>query len=241
MQRNPKWWNRQNESAWERVKAAFKRDWDQTMHDAGGHRPDTHQNVDDAVKQAAGKEAIPPRGMPSYEEIEDAYLFGFSARYQSDSQYPIWDMRLEAQLERSAQSICHRVWRSRAVAGLSPMNPETLRHSTAGGRELWGSQPAPLLVLARRPGLEITTNKNQTKNHLHKFVYKAGTEFGTVLDVWALWSGLFVNSRIGLSQSHRVALSRWPPPSLPADRLKDTGFATSAGADSISSVGSSLL
>ena len=56
------------------------------------------------------------------------------------------------------------------------MNPETLRHSTAGGRELWGSQPAPLLVLPRRLSLEITTNKNQTKNHLHKFVYKAANE-----------------------------------------------------------------
>jgi hypothetical protein len=100
MQRNPKWWNEQNESAWERVKAAFKRDWDQTMHDAGSHQPDTHPHVGDTMKQAVGKEAIPPRGMPTYEEIEDAYRFGFGARYQYDSQYPVWDMRLEAQLEQ---------------------------------------------------------------------------------------------------------------------------------------------
>ncbi len=43
------------------------------------------------------------------------------------------------------------------------MNPETLRHSTAGGRELWGSQPAPLLVLAR-----LGTNKQLTKNKSHR-------------------------------------------------------------------------
>ncbi len=53
------------------------------------------------------------------------------------------------------------------------MNPETLRHSTAGGRELWGSQPAPLLVLAGRLGLENHNKQKPTKNHLHKFLYKA--------------------------------------------------------------------
>jgi hypothetical protein len=99
MQRNPKWWNKQNESAWERVRAVFKRDWDQTMHNAGCCQPDTHQNVGD-TEQAVGKEAIPPRGIPRFEEIEDAYRFGFGARYQYDSQYPVWDMRLEARLEQ---------------------------------------------------------------------------------------------------------------------------------------------
>jgi hypothetical protein len=53
----------------------FKRDWDQTEHDVG-HEPDTDEHVSDTVKQAAGKEAIPPRGMPNYEETEDAYRFG---------------------------------------------------------------------------------------------------------------------------------------------------------------------
>jgi hypothetical protein len=99
MQRNPKWWNEQTESAWERVKAVFKRDWDQTMQNAGCQQPDTHQQVGDTVKQALGKEAI-PSGMPRYEEIEDAYRFGFGARYQYDGQYPFWDMGLEAQLEQ---------------------------------------------------------------------------------------------------------------------------------------------
>ena len=99
MQRNPKWWNEQTESAWERVKAVFKRDWDQTMQNAGCQRPDPHQHVGDTAKQAVGKEAI-PSGMPRYGEIEDAYRFGFGARYQYDGQYPFWDMGLEAQLEQ---------------------------------------------------------------------------------------------------------------------------------------------
>jgi len=97
--RNPKWWNQQNESSWERVKAAFKRDWDQTKHDFGGNEPDTDQDVDDTVKQAAGKQRIPARGQPTYEETKDAYRFGYGARSQYGSQYKHWDDRLASRLE----------------------------------------------------------------------------------------------------------------------------------------------
>ena len=45
--RNPKWWRTEYDSSWERVKAAFKRDWDQTKHDIGSRQPDTDQNVGD--------------------------------------------------------------------------------------------------------------------------------------------------------------------------------------------------
>jgi hypothetical protein len=69
--RNPKWWNNEHGSSWNRVKAAFKRDWDQTKHDLGGRQRDTDQDVDDTVKQATGKQPIPPRGQPTYEEAED--------------------------------------------------------------------------------------------------------------------------------------------------------------------------
>lgn len=100
MQKNPKWWNKQNESSWERVTAAFKRDWDQTKHDIGGHEPETHQHVGDTVKQASGKEAIPPRGVPNYEETEDAYRFGYGARSHYSNRFTHWDTLLEAELER---------------------------------------------------------------------------------------------------------------------------------------------
>ena len=98
--RNPKWWNATHQSSWDRVKAAFKRDWDQTKHDLGGHQPDTNQDVPDTVKQAAGKQPIPPRGQPTFEEAEDAYRFGYGARSQYGEQYPTWDSRLENQLQR---------------------------------------------------------------------------------------------------------------------------------------------
>jgi hypothetical protein len=97
---NPKWWNQEHESGWERVKAAFKRDWDQTKHDFGGDEPDTDQDVDDTVKQAAGKQPIPPRGMPTFEEHEDAYRFGYGARTHYRKQYAAWNDQLESQLQR---------------------------------------------------------------------------------------------------------------------------------------------
>ena len=100
MIKNPKWWNKENDSAWERVKAAFKRDWDQTKHDVGAHEPDTHQHINDTVKQAAGKEAIPPRGVPNYEQTEDAYRFGYGARSQYSNRFTHWDTLLETELER---------------------------------------------------------------------------------------------------------------------------------------------
>jgi hypothetical protein len=97
---NPKWWNKELDSAWEMVKAAFKRDWDQTKHDVGGNEPNTRQHVGDTVKQAAGKEAIPPRGVPTYEQTEDAYRFGFGARSQYGKKYPAWNKPLETELEK---------------------------------------------------------------------------------------------------------------------------------------------
>jgi hypothetical protein len=96
--RNPKWWNNEHESSWSRAKEAFKRDWDQTKHDFGGQEPDRDQNVGDTVKQAAGKQPIPPRGMPTYGEAEDAYRFGYGARAHYGKEYSTWDGRLETRL-----------------------------------------------------------------------------------------------------------------------------------------------
>src|SRR5271157_5279590 len=58
------------------------------------------------------------------------------------------------------------------------MNSESHSHSTAGRRELGGSQPAPLLVLAWCSGSRNHKNRNnktKTKNHLHEFLYKPTT------------------------------------------------------------------
>jgi len=96
--KNPTWWTTEEDSAWERTKAAFKRDWDQTKHDIGGDQPNTNQNVKDTVKQAAGKEAIPPRGVPAYDQAEPAYRFGYGARSHFGKKYSKWNADLEKEL-----------------------------------------------------------------------------------------------------------------------------------------------
>jgi hypothetical protein len=111
--RNPKWWNQQHESGWDRVKAAFQRDWDQTKHDFGGKQPDLNQDVGNTVKQASGKEPIPPRGQPTFEQNEDAYRFGYGARSQYGKQYSTWDNNLETQLQTDwRETYADRDWNS---------------------------------------------------------------------------------------------------------------------------------
>jgi hypothetical protein len=102
--KNPNWWTKDHDSSWERVKAAFKRDWDQTKHDLGGDKPDTNQNAADTVKQAAGSEAIPPRGVPAYDKAEPAYRFGYGARSHYGKKYPTWNPALEEELRRDWSS-----------------------------------------------------------------------------------------------------------------------------------------
>jgi len=98
--KDPSWWKPDYDSLWDRVKAAFKRDWKQTKHDFGGKEPDLNQNLDDTVRQAAGKQAIPPTTVPNYEEAEPALRFGYGARQHYGKEYPKWDERLEGQLQQ---------------------------------------------------------------------------------------------------------------------------------------------
>ncbi len=59
--RNPAWWTDKHTSAWERVKEAFRRDWEQTKADfSSTSGRDLNQNVGDTVKQAVGSAPIPP-------------------------------------------------------------------------------------------------------------------------------------------------------------------------------------
>lgn len=108
----PKWWNPQTHgSAWERVKEALKRDWEQTKADLtkGGHELD--QDVGDTVKQMAGKEAIPPESVPnskslgsdggksSWDDVEAPIMYGYAARQQYGAQHAAWNDGLESTLK----------------------------------------------------------------------------------------------------------------------------------------------
>jgi hypothetical protein len=105
MSKNPDWWTDENDSAWDRVKLAMKRDWDQTKHDFGGNKPDTNQKAGNTTRQASGKEVIPPRGQPAYEELEPAHRFGYGARSKYADEYPEWDDELESRLKKDWEEI----------------------------------------------------------------------------------------------------------------------------------------
>ncbi len=132
---NPKWWNKEHDSGWERTKAALKRDWDQTKHDFGGRQPDTDQDVGDTVKQAAGKQAIPPRGQPTVEEHEDAYRFGYGARSHYRQKYSEWNDSLEADLSRDWRDTYNdRDWNRYRDTIRWGWEYEDRSHATAGHR-----------------------------------------------------------------------------------------------------------
>jgi hypothetical protein len=101
----PKWWNQEHDSAWDRVKDAMKRDWEQTKNDLsmGKKGTDLDQGVGDTVKQAAGKEAIPPMNQKNppdaddWKHVEEDHRYGVGARSQyGDNE---WDDRVEGKLK----------------------------------------------------------------------------------------------------------------------------------------------
>src|SRR5688572_12416559 len=105
---NPKWWSAEHQSTWERVKAAFRRDWEQTKSDVSDHGTDLNQNAADTVKQAVGAEPIPSAATQTrpettqlhgtdWDTVEPGYRYGFAARqqYQDDD----WNDRLENKLK----------------------------------------------------------------------------------------------------------------------------------------------
>ncbi len=97
----PQWWNDKHEGTWDRVKEAMKRDWEQTKNDFSSKKgEDLNQSAGDTVKQAAGKEPIPPANQPTskWDELEDSFRFGAGARDQFHNEYPQWNDKLEGKL-----------------------------------------------------------------------------------------------------------------------------------------------
>jgi hypothetical protein len=106
----PKWWTKEkHESAWERVKDAMQRDWEQTKADFGAGGRELDQDVDDTLKQAAGKDVIPPPATPNapggtpqkrdWKDVEGAYRYGYGARQQYGAQHADWNDKLEGTLQ----------------------------------------------------------------------------------------------------------------------------------------------
>ncbi|HEY6078493.1 MAG TPA: hypothetical protein VIW29_06810 [Polyangiaceae bacterium] len=102
----PSWWNENYSSGWERTKEALRRDWEQTKADVTDGGTELNQDVGDTVKQAAGKQAIPPANRPnppdSWDEAEPAVRYGYGARQHFEKAE--WDDELESRLQKDWDS-----------------------------------------------------------------------------------------------------------------------------------------
>ena len=126
--KNPTWWTKETDSSWDHVKAAMKRDWDQTKHDFGGNEPATNQKIGNTVRQAEGKEAIPPRGESTYQDVERASRFGYGARTKYGKLHTTWNDNLEAELKSEWEQV-------------EPNRKETWMQDRAAIRYGWDYEP----------------------------------------------------------------------------------------------------
>src|SRR5437764_1283869 len=89
---NPSWWSDAHTSGWDRAKEALRRDWEQTKADLSKTKGmNLRQDVGDTVKQAFGKEAIPPGNLPNppgekvdvkdWTAVEPSIRYGYGARH----------------------------------------------------------------------------------------------------------------------------------------------------------------
>ena len=99
--KNPTWWKDEHTSAWDRTKEALRRDWEQTKADVSSGGKELNQDVGDTLKQAAGKQAIPPGNAANppdnWNDAEPGIRYGYGAARQYQGQD--WNDGLESKLK----------------------------------------------------------------------------------------------------------------------------------------------
>ncbi len=108
----PKWWTEKHSGTWDNVKDALKRDWEQTKKDLHLGGRELGQDVGDTVKQATGKEPIPPSNASgtrtgtdfSWDDAEQPLMYGVGARHQYGTQHAAWNDNLESTLRNDWES-----------------------------------------------------------------------------------------------------------------------------------------
>jgi hypothetical protein len=118
----PSWWDDSHGSAWERVKEAMRRDWEQTKKDLqlpNGH--ELNQGVMDTIKQAMGSEPIPaadgpnpPKVVGSWDEAEVPMGYGYTAKTKYGAEHPTWnegiELRLRSEWEAGHPGETQKAW-----------------------------------------------------------------------------------------------------------------------------------
>ncbi len=106
---NAPYWNTEKHgNAWDRMKEALKRDWEQTKADVSSGGKELNQQVSDTVKQATGAEVIPGPNTPNpstgkdtkgnWTDVEPAFRYGMGAHEQYSNSYQTWNDDLETKL-----------------------------------------------------------------------------------------------------------------------------------------------
>jgi hypothetical protein len=94
MARKPDWYTKDTDSTWDRIKAAFANDWEQTKADFGSDTArDMNQDVDDTIKQAMGTD-------DAFENREQAFRFGHAAHTHYGNDYRDWNDELDSKLRK---------------------------------------------------------------------------------------------------------------------------------------------
>ena len=105
----PSWWVERSESTWKRIKAAFRRDWEQTKADLTGGRAgeELDQHLTDTLRQMTGRDPLPiahePTGVDLEVETEPlqvsrAFELGYNAAAHYDGEWtPTLESRLQAE------------------------------------------------------------------------------------------------------------------------------------------------
>lgn len=108
--KDPSWWTDEHSSAWDRTKQALRRDWEQTKADVSSSGHELNQSLGDTLKQATGKEAIPPGNVPNlgsgsgWADEEPALRYGYGARQYYAGAGEEWDDELEGKLKNDWDS-----------------------------------------------------------------------------------------------------------------------------------------
>lgn len=87
----PKWWSNTHDSAWERTKAALKRDWEQTKNDITGGGHDLNQDATETLRQARGVQPIPTGNIPNPPDAADIERHAKQAEKERKKEVREWE------------------------------------------------------------------------------------------------------------------------------------------------------
>ncbi len=108
------WWAPEHTSAWDRVKTAFRRDWEQTKAHVGGATPPPGgQDASDTMAQITGRQEVAPAA--SFEADEPAFRYGYgAAQHYRDRD---WGPGIEGELRSNYGGIWDETTREHVRAG----------------------------------------------------------------------------------------------------------------------------